>query len=178
MTPSSNWNYYGRWAAVLVAAIFFGQYILKPSSYTLIDFANLALHEGGHILFSFFGEFITFLGGSLWQILMPICFVLVFRSKKQTFSAALTLFWVSNNFFNVSNYAGDARAQTLELVGGGIHDWNWMLERLGWLERDGLVAGVLYTFGLLCYLAALLWCISVIVQEQTPTEPSSSGPRV
>jgi len=171
---SGTTRFYGRWAALLVAALFFGQYVLNPSSYTLIDFANLAIHEGGHLVFRILGQFIYFLGGSLMQILLPLAFCLVFWRTGQRFSAALCLFWVSNNLFNVSTYIKDARAMQLELVGGDTHDWNWILGQLGALGADQVLGGFVYALGLCVYLLALGAGIFLLLRPGA-LEPASSA---
>ncbi len=52
-------------------------------------------------------------------------------------------------------YVRDARLQALPLVGGGEHDWAWLLGSWGLLERDQLIGGVVYLIGVLVYLIAL-----------------------
>jgi hypothetical protein len=50
----------------------------------------------------------------------------------------------------------DARAQELPLVGGGEHDWAFLLERAGLLERDQAVAGAVYLIGVVLYGIAIV----------------------
>ena len=173
LEPTNQTAFWGRWAALAVAALFFGQYVLHPSSYTLIDFANLAIHEGGHLVFRFLGKFLYFMGGSLTQILMPLAFCAVFWRTRQRFSAALCLFWVSNNFFNVSTYVKDARTMQLELVGGDTHDWNWILGQLNLLGADQVIGGFVYALGLCVYLVALSGGAFLLVQPKMLEQRSS-----
>jgi len=39
----------------------------------------------------------------------------------------VALWWVAQNLWNISVYVKDARAEELPLVGGGEHDWNYLL---------------------------------------------------
>ena len=39
---------------------------------SFLHLINLLFHEAGHIIFSPFGQFMTMLGGSLMQVLVPI----------------------------------------------------------------------------------------------------------
>ncbi len=171
---SKTTRFYGRWAALMVAVLFFGQYVLNPSSYTLIDFANLAIHEGGHLVFRILGEFVYFLGGSLMQILLPLAFCFTFWRGRQRFSAALCLFWVSNNLFSVSTYIKDARTMRLELVGGDTHDWNWILGQLNALGADQILGGFVYALGLCVYLLALGAGIFLLLKPGVLERASSS----
>jgi hypothetical protein len=119
--------------------------------------ANLIFHEAGHVLFRIFGEFMTILGGSLNQILIPTGISGYFFWKGQRYSGAVTLAWVGENFWDVSIYASDASSTVLPLLGGDgtIHDWNWLLESLGWLRYTSVIAGLLYGSGVVIYLAAI-----------------------
>ncbi|MEK7855231.1 MAG: hypothetical protein AAB288_04005, partial [Acidobacteriota bacterium] len=53
----------------------------------------------------------------------------------------------------------DAIAMQLPLVGGGIHDWNWMLTRFGLLSSTGTIAGFIRAVGTLTIIAAAVFSI-------------------
>jgi len=124
---------------------------------------NLALHEIGHILFGVFGEFLGILGGSLFQCLCPAIAFAVFRRQGDRFALAFCFAWLGTNLFDVATYIADARAMELPLVSpfGGdgeiIHDWNWILDRLGWLAHDQALAGFTRLLGTLAFLTFLIW---------------------
>ena len=106
---------------VLLAA--YGLIILSsPDQFRLIDNVDLAIHEAGHVFFNPFGEFIGFLGGTLLQLIVPVSFFGYFLHRGDRFAAAVLLWWVVPNCWNVSVYIKDARSQLLPLVGGGEHD--------------------------------------------------------
>lgn len=119
--------------------------------------ANLIFHEAGHILFMVFGQFMAILGGSLNQILIPTMISGYFFYKRQYFSGSVTLFWVGENFWDVSIYASDARDTILPLLGGDgtIHDWNWLLTTLGWIPYTKIVGSLLYGVGTVIYIGAI-----------------------
>jgi hypothetical protein len=124
---------------------------------SFIHGANLIFHEAGHVIFRILGEFMTILGGSLNQILIPTGISGYFFWKEQRYSGAVTLAWVGENFWDVSMYASDASTTVLPLLGGDgtIHDWNWLLETLGWLRYTTVIANLLYGTGVLIYLTAI-----------------------
>jgi uncharacterized protein YqgC (DUF456 family) len=105
-----------------------------------------------------FGEFMMIAGGSLFQVIMPALFVGYFVYQEQYYSAALTLFWVGESVLNVSVYAADSVAMQLPLLGGqdSIHDWNYLLGRLGLLGYTPQVAGLIRFSGTVAIVAALL----------------------
>ncbi|MEN9353869.1 MAG: hypothetical protein RL318_1194 [Fibrobacterota bacterium] len=123
---------------------------------------NLGLHEAGHALFGWFGEFIGILGGSLFQCLCPMIALVVLKRQNDWFGMSFCLGWLGTNLFDVATYVADARALELPLVtpfaGDGeiIHDWNWILDRMGWLESDLAISAGLRAAGSLAFLAFLV----------------------
>jgi hypothetical protein len=108
----------------------------------LLDNANLALHEAGHPIFGLLlGDRITVYGGTLAQLLFPIAAAATFWRRREALSFALCAGWLFENFWNISRYMADARAQVLPLVGGGEHDWTEIFSRWGVLQRDTGIAG-------------------------------------
>src|SRR5438105_1295002 len=97
----------------ILASAYCCYYILTPNTWHFIDNVNFIIHEAGHWIFSFFGQFMYILGGSLNQVLVPCLFVIYFYINRQFYSAALCLFWVAPNLMYVSNYAADAVAMKL-----------------------------------------------------------------
>jgi hypothetical protein len=145
----------------LLASCYFAWAALHPSDWRFIDNFNLVIHEAGHILFIPLGEFLTIAGGSLFQVMVPLIFAAYFFHRKQFFSCALVLFMVGESLINVSVYAGDAVDMRLPLLGGddSIHDWNWMLDRLGWLNHTREIAGAIRALGTLTILTASVWAL-------------------
>lgn len=143
-------------AVTALAAAYFGWCAYDPHRWHFIDGVNLIIHEAGHVVFMPFGEFITIAGGSLFQLIVPAAFALYFYRRGQLFSAALVLFWLGQSLLNVAVYAGDALKLDLPLLGGqdSIHDWNYMLDRLGLLARAGGIGGLLRFCGTLLIIAA------------------------
>jgi len=136
-------------AVAVIATLYFLWCAYDPSQWHLIDGVNLVIHEGGHLIFSPFGEFMMIAGGSLFQIIMPALFVGYFWYHRKYYSAALVLFWVGQSVLNVSVYAGDSVALQLPLLGGqdSVHDWNYLLDSLGLLRSTGKIAGAIRLLG-------------------------------
>lgn len=123
---------------------------------------NLALHEIGHAIFGWFGEFIGILGGSLFQCLCPAIAFEVFRRQGDRFALAFCFAWLATNLFDVATYVADARAMELPLVSpfAGdeiIHDWNWLLTETGMLAYDQSLAALLRGLGHISFLIFLVW---------------------
>lgn len=123
-------------AAVYVLATW-GSYI------RIVDDFNLIVHEAGHWFFGFFGDFVTALGGSLMQLILPAIFVWSALRYDSRLGTQVSLLWFGQSAVSVSVYAADAQERALPLIGGlgeTAHDWWWILLKLGWLQHDDLVA--------------------------------------
>jgi hypothetical protein len=143
----------------LLAAGYFLWAALHPSEWRFVDNFNLVIHEAGHIIFIPFGQFMTIMGGSLFQVVVPAVFAAYFYYQEKYYSSALVLFLLGESLLNVSVYAGDAFAMQLPLLGGddSTHDWNWMLDRLGLLDRTREIAGAIRLLGTLTIFAAAVF---------------------
>lgn len=127
---------------------------------------NLPFHEAGHLIFRPFGRFMTSLGGTLGQLLMPlICLVVFIIKTRDPFAAAFSLWWLGVNFMDIAPYINDARSGVLPLLGGntgqtspyGFHDWEFILNELGLMTYDHLLANLSYKLGSVLMIGAFFW---------------------
>jgi hypothetical protein len=133
---------------------------------------NLVFHEFGHVAFRPFGWFMTILGGTLGQLLMPAGIALAFLWKKNPFGAAVCLWWLGQSFMDCAPYIDDALDQQLLLLSGrtgadapGNHDWNNILGELNMLERHREFANLADTTGTVLLLAAFAWGASLLSRQ-------------
>lgn len=139
----------GRVLLAVAASIYFFSCAQHPEMWHFIDAVDLIIHEAGHVVFMPFGDFLHILGGSLFQVLVPLIFSAYFYLRGQGFSGSIVLFWVGQSLINVSVYAGDAIAMQLPLLGGdGVeHDWHAILTMLNALPQTAQIAHIMYGFG-------------------------------
>jgi hypothetical protein len=168
-TATDSMTFYGRAVVFLLLAWWGWKFMVTPleTNYTgesFLHLINLPFHEAGHILFIPFGRFMTILGGSLGQVLMPlICLGTFLIKTRDPFGASVALWWTAESVMDVAPYINDARALDLMLLGGVTgketdgHDWNNLLTMLGWLEYDHRLAHLAYNAGILLMLASLMW---------------------
>jgi len=136
---------------------------------SFIHLPNLVFHEAGHILFSPFGRFMTVLGGSLTQVLIPlVCAAVFLWQAHDPFGAAVASWWAGENLIDVAPYVNDARDLQLVLLGGRTgaevegHDWEYLLNAMGVAHRDHAIAAAVQAAGVLTMIAALVWGAAVV----------------
>lgn len=168
-----------RWlrAATLLAVGCWGLLVaMGRASWGFLDGVNLIFHEAGHPLFSMGGEFLGALGGSVMQILVPGVCAGAFLWRGDAFGAGLCGIWTGQSLVGVSIYMADARAQRLPLLGGDdvIHDWNYLLGRLGLLGWDRTLGGATaFVAGLLIAASAILGALACLRPD--PSEATTEA---
>lgn len=164
-------------AAVLVGLILWTwQFALAPmgvGAQSVLHLPNLVFHEAGHVLFVFFGRFMTVLGGSLFQFALPLMLAGVFLKQRDQFGAAVCTWWAGQNLLDLAPYIADARALQLVLLGGKTgaevegHDWEYLLTELGWLRFDRTLGLWAYRLGLMMMMGALIWAAVCLARNAT-----------
>jgi hypothetical protein len=146
----------------------------EPDTWTILDDIDLAIHEAGHMVFMPFGEFMTVLGGSLFQILVPAVFVGYFARRRDWYSSFFVMLWLGQSCFNLSYYIADARARELPLITGdpSTHDWTWLLLQMNLLNQDVVLGGTVRIIGTLLFIAAVVGCVRIALYR--PPEPLRS----
>lgn len=131
---------------------------------SFMHLVHLPFHEAGHVLLSPFGRFVSVLGGSLVQLLIPlVCGGVFLLKNRDAFAASVTLWWTGQSLMDLAPYIADARALRMPLVGGRTgaeiegHDWEYLLGSLGLLRQDVLLGRMSFALGALTMLAALGW---------------------
>jgi hypothetical protein len=162
-----------RWRAVLTVVLaIYGYLCLKdPAEYRWLDSLDLAIHETGHLVFSFGGETLTILGGTLFQLIVPAAFVIALWRAGDRHGATVPLWWMGQSCWNISVYVRDARTQELPLVGGGEHDWAALLSQWGLMNRDGAIADAVHLVGVLIYLVAIVGGWLLLHQQRDARAP-------
>jgi hypothetical protein len=169
---AGGWPGFGARAGLSLLLLVWGGMLMLSSvesnaaGESFLHLINLPFHEAGHVFFRPFGQFLTSLGGTLGQLLMPlICFGVLLFKARDPFGASVSLWWLGENFLDIAPYINDARAGTLPLLGGnyghsapyGFHDWEYILNETGLLHLDRTLALVSHFTGSLVMLTALGW---------------------
>jgi hypothetical protein len=133
-------------------------WLLNRGEYGVIDYADLVIHEAGHVFFMFFGNFIRCLGGTLMQIIIPSLICYYFLKSNYKTGMQFSLLWLGHNLINISVYAADAQAKVLPLLGGNKagHDWHYLLGALGILQYDIIVGYFFFGLAIIIFIIAVI----------------------
>lgn len=134
----------------------FGFFII----YFLMDNLTLILHEAGHTIFGIFGwRFLTVLGGTLMQLLIPSLIIIFGWRNRKLFTTQVALYWLGFAWLDTAAYCADAYSRSLPLVGNlpkSAHDFSNLLSALNILDSYEIVAWVIFSIGLITLLLGIL----------------------
>jgi hypothetical protein len=109
------------------------------------------------------GEWMTILGGTLGQLIMPtILGGALLVKNRDPFGASIGLWLLGVSLLDVAPYVYDALHPQLMLLSGttgeeGGHDWIYLLSSMGLLPKAQLLGGLVHKLGALVVLLALGW---------------------
>ena len=127
----------------------------SPGTYRFLDRVDLVFHEAGHVVFLPFGATLHMLGGTIGQLFFPAACAFHFYRDDRPFEAWICGLWLAESTMYMAEYLGDARAMVLPLVGGDVHDWHWLLGRMGLVEYCKPIAWVIHALASLLAIACL-----------------------
>jgi hypothetical protein len=165
------------WAprAVLLAYLGYAGYrhLTDPDYGSIFSGITLAIHELGHVLFGFLGEWLSVAGGSVTQLAAPAAAALILLRQRDYFGVAVGGAWLSMSLSNLAVYVADARAEALPLysIGGGdvVHDWNYLLCSVRLLPYDARIAGLVRLAALLVLAGSIglgVWLCAVMARRK------------
>jgi hypothetical protein len=161
----------GRVIAFLIILILGIKYMFSPLdspdlSDSVMHLINLPFHEAGHVFFRPFGQFITTLGGTLGQLIMPaVCMAVFIIKSRDYFGSAVCLWWIGENFLDIAPYINDADKLVMPLLGGntgetspyGFHDWEYILTESGLIHHAHTIAVSALILGDAIMTASFIW---------------------
>lgn len=159
--PSGSQSVLGRSLLLLGALLYMVIRLFQHDPFFISHHLHLPIHEAGHLIFMPFGEFMHFLGGSLFQSIFPLAFSLHFIRQRDFFAACLTLMWSGDSLIDVSFYVGDAYRQEMPLI-GGEHDWAVLLGMLDLTHHADFLGGLTWWLGALLMLSAWGLCLFLL----------------
>jgi len=164
-TLREDWNPVPRLASVgwlVFYAAFLVYALTNRTGFLFIDYVFVPIHEGGHLLFSYFGHTLMVAGGTILQLAVPLLLAVYFLFQRQLTGVAFCSFFFFENFLNVATYMADSRRMELQYVTVGDpefaeHDWAALFGQMGVLQYDTHIAAAVRALGWLGMLAIVGW---------------------
>jgi hypothetical protein len=130
--------------------------------FLLIDLVNLVVHEGGHLLFGWFGVTIGIWGGTILQWSVPLLLAAYFYTQRQLAAFTFSAFFFFENLLYTATYMCDARAMALPLVSARDsdfveHDWHTIFSNLKLLPYDTLIGRTVRIVGWGGMIGIVIW---------------------
>ena len=170
-----------RWlstALLMGLAVWTWRFARDPLGIAVMDFdlhlPNLVFHEAGHVIFAPLGRFMSVLGGSLLQVLIPVIAAVSFIRQSQPFSAAVCAWSTGQNLVDLAPYIADARALRLVLLGGRTgaevegHDFECFLTTLGVTHLDRAIGLWAHYAGILLIVASIAFAAWTLYRPRQP----------
>jgi hypothetical protein len=162
-----DWQPVSKWALggwLVFYALFLLQAARGKGLLLLLDLVFVPIHEGGHLLFAWFGETLHVAGGTLLQFFVPIALAAYFLFRRQIPGTAVCAFFFFEQCLPTATYMADACRQELPLITVGDpefveHDWFSMFSKLGMLEHDTAIARAVRVIGWIGMLTTVAWFI-------------------
>ena len=179
----SRSNAFTRWGRYLVAAILAGVVgwyaFVAHREVPFLDLFDLGIHEVGHLVFAFAPRMLMFIAGSVAQVLVPLGLAWYFGMfRRDAAGGAFCLAWAGASMWDVSVYVADAPVQALPLIGGGQHDWAYLLGPSGFdvMHLSDEIAGFIESTGAVLVAVGILGALTAMVsglRRQEPAVPST-----
>jgi hypothetical protein len=138
------------------------------SGFLFLDFVNLMIHEAGHLFFTWGGNTIMLLGGTLGELIVPALCAVFFWFHRQTYGLAFCVFWFFENFLYIGTYMADARTSALPLVNGDESDWTLLFGQWKILTHDQQIGHFMRTLGWLGMFGAISWLAYRLYRDTQP----------
>jgi hypothetical protein len=140
--------------------IYLAAHVSQP---TLLDNVHLVVHEGGHLLFRWFGEKPELWGGTILQLLVPALLAAGFVVRGDLPGATFCAFGFFHSLTGVATYMIDALLRSLPLVTVGgdpdeaQHDWVQIFSDLGVLPHAIGIGSTVRVVAWCGMLGTLVW---------------------
>jgi hypothetical protein len=129
--------------AIAVALAIFALAMIKDVRVPVLAYVDFGIHELGHLLTYVFGDLVTAMAGSFFQVAVPFGLAVYFFGFQADLAAAgFLLGWAGTSAYDAARYVADAPYERLELI-GGEHDWAFTLTELNQVHNAGTFATVI-----------------------------------
>jgi hypothetical protein len=166
-TLKEKWERVSRGALIswlIFYVVLIGNAVFHGTLLQWFDLVFVPIHEGGHLLFGYFGKWIMVAGGTFLQLFVPFALAVYFVFKRQLFGTTFCAFFFFEQFLPIGIYMADARCQCLEYLTVGDaelaeHDWFYLFSHAGVLEHDTQIGSIVRALGWIGMLGTIAWLV-------------------
>jgi len=191
MPDESAWARWGRYAAAgTLGGVVAWFAFIGHGAVPILDLFDLGIHEVGHMVMLFAPRMVMFLAGSVAQVAVPLALAWYFGIvRRDAAGGGFCLAWAGTSAWDVSVYIADAPIQALPLIGGGEHDWAYLLGPQGFGSMhlaDEIARFVEFSGGVLAIagIGITLWAMVAglttkpmpVVEALPEIRPATTGP--
>lgn len=169
----SNYPLFFNLAIVIFFGYIFYDLILYQNYWAFwIRSINIAIHEWGHIFFSFFwNQFLHVAWWTIMQLFIPIIIMIWFLKQRDFFwvSIMFAILWI--NLFDIAIYCADAQEWKLPLLmlfwewHKYIHDRSYMLIELWILDKADEIWYAIWLSAIVCYMIFFIYSVILIINR-------------
>ena len=156
------------------------RHLTDPEYGSLFGAVEFGTHEFGHMVFAFFGEWLTVAGGSIAQVAIPVLVALLFWRQKERVGIAVCGGWLAISLAQMAVYMADARALELDLLSfspdADTHDWNYLFKSLGIIQYDVRIGTFVRHVGWLALAASLVYGVWAAWRAARAQPAEAAGP--
>ena len=141
----------------------------------IFTYANLGIHEFGHLLTYGFPDLVMAMMGSILQVAAPLLLaVYFFVCRGDWAGAGLCLAWAATSSLEVAVYVADASVRDLVLI-GGMHDWAYILGPDGYdaIEKAAPLADTIRSAAAVALITGAALCVGSIFRHRPHTSASA-----
>jgi hypothetical protein len=181
--PEIEWKPISRTAFILWMSFYLLLLIYLAAHFselTWLDNVHLPIHEGGHLLFGWFGTTLGVWGGTILQLLVPALLATTFAVRADLLGTAFCAMGFFHSLTGVATYMIDALRRELPLVTVGApadeaeHDWVHIFGDLGVLPHAIQIGSATRVIAWAGFLATLAWFCWRYLRQSSEAVPDKN----
>lgn len=149
----------GSMLAVVILGTLTVMLFVTDSPLFLVDRINDTVHELGHIGLGWAETTYVMLGGTLYQLMIPLAIIGVLMWIRWRTPALVVGWWLGQNLVHIAIYMADAPERARSPIAGNIHAWHYLFSDWGAMHLASTIASAIRWTGLAFMILALVLLI-------------------
>lgn len=137
--------------------------------HNILTMSNVWVHESGHGICYILNcpMFITVINGTIFQLALPIIFIVHYK-KKNILISQVGYIWLAQNLVYVAWYMSTAQVPDKypSFLGEGVHDFWYIFTQLGVLQYSEFISGFVRFFTVLLLLFSYAYLFYMVFTKK------------